>query len=81
VEETGYLAEHETKINTDGPTFMKGWGKFLHLDPKVPTKKLKFFLNMDWHENNKKGLHEGDESPEEDDHGQIEIPTMDSFFF
>ena len=75
--------------DTDGPVFMKGWGKFLHLDPKVPTKKvislskmqLKFFLNMDWHENNKKGMHEGDDSPEEDDHGEIEIPTMDSFFF
>jgi hypothetical protein len=36
---------------------------------------------MDWHENNKKGIQNGDDSPEEDDHGEIEIPTMDSFFF
>jgi len=50
VAEKGYLQEKTTLINTDGPVFMKGWAKFLHLDPKIPSKKLKFFLNMDWHE-------------------------------
>jgi len=57
---------------------MKSWGKFLHLDPKVPAKKLRFFLNMDWHEANKKPI----ETPGlADDHGEIDIPSMDSFFF
>jgi len=78
VQESAFLTEKETAINHDGPVFMKSWGKFLHLDPKNNQKKLRFFMNSDWHEDQKKP------QPDEtltDDHGDIEIPSQDSFFF
>jgi len=40
--------------------------------------KLKFFLNMDWHDNSKKTEPDSGLS---DEHGSIDIPSMDSFFF
>jgi hypothetical protein len=34
---------------------MESWAKDFHVDPEAKKVSLKFFVNMEWHENQKKG--------------------------